>query len=48
MLGGVRSWDLTPDDNRFVMIRIGAGGQNIDRLIVVENFFPELKTRKAQ
>jgi serine/threonine-protein kinase len=45
--GGVRSWDLTPDDNRFVMIRIGAGGQDTDRLIVVENFFPELKTKKA-
>ena len=45
--GGVRSWDLTPDDNHFVMIRIGAGGQDTDRLIVVENFFPELKAKKA-
>ena len=45
--GGVRSWDLTPDDNHFVMIRIGAGGLDTDRLIVVENFFPELKAKKA-
>jgi serine/threonine-protein kinase len=41
--GGVRSWDLTPDDARFIMIRIGAGGQDTDRVIVVENLFADLK-----
>ena len=45
--GGVRSWDLTPDDTRFMMIRIGAGGQDTNQLIVVENLFSELKAKKA-
>jgi serine/threonine-protein kinase len=46
-VGGVRSWDITPDDDRFLMIRIGAGGQAGNELIVVENLFPELKQRGA-
>jgi len=41
--GGIRSWDLTPDDTRFAMIRIGAGNQNANQLIVVENLFADLK-----
>ena len=44
-VGGVRSWDVTPDDDRFLMIRIGAGGQAGNELIVVENLFPELQER---
>ncbi len=48
--GGVRSttvhqqYDVTPDDQRFVMIR-DLGGQEASELIVVENFFEELKAK---
>ena len=34
----------TPDDQRFVMIR-NIGEQNAGELIVVENFFEELKAK---
>ncbi len=47
-VGGVRSWDLTPDDARFLMIRQGAGGQSGNELIVVENIFPELAATRAR
>jgi hypothetical protein len=46
--GGVRSWDLTRDGTRFVMIRTGAGGGETSELTVVENFFAELAARKAR
>ena len=46
-IGGVRSWDITPDDDRFLMIRIGAGGQASNELVVVENIFPELRKKGA-
>ena len=46
-VGGVRSWDVTSDDDRFLMIRIGAGGQAGNELIVVENLFPELRQKGA-
>jgi len=36
-----RSYDVAADDQRFVMIRSSAAGVN--RLVVVENFFEELK-----
>jgi len=42
-LVGVNAWDVTLDDQRFVLARVrgGASGQ----LIVVENFFEELKEK---
>ena len=39
-------YDVTPDGRRFVMIRQGdEAGSNETRLIVVENFFRELRER---
>ena len=39
-------YDVTPDDQRFVMIRVAGGkGDNDTELIVVENFFEELKAK---
>jgi hypothetical protein len=35
---------VTPDDQRFVMIR-SLGAEEVDELIVVENFFEELKAK---
>ncbi len=35
---------MMPDDQRFVMIR-NLGGQEASELIVVENFFEELKAK---
>ena len=41
-----RMYDVTPNDQRFVMIRLQAeGGGDDTQLIVVENFFEELKER---
>ena len=37
-------YDVTPDDQRFVMIR-NLGGQEASELIVVENLFEELKAK---
>jgi len=45
--GGVRSWDITPDDQHFVMIRVGSGSGDETQLTVVENFFPDLKAKRA-
>ena len=39
-----QQYDVTPDDQRFVMIR-NLGGQEGSELIVVENFFEELKAK---
>ncbi len=39
-----QQYDVTPDDQRFVMIRI-VGEQKATDLIVVENFFEELKAK---
>ena len=39
-----QQYDVTPDDQRFVMIR-NLGGQEASELIVVENFFEELKAK---
>jgi len=41
----VGSWDLTPDDKRFIMIRSGAGNSSTGELVVVENLLAELKLR---
>jgi serine/threonine-protein kinase len=43
-LRGVTNWDVAPDGERFVMIRDRAGKERT-KLIVVENFFEELKAR---
>ena len=39
-----RGYDVTPDDQRFVMIR-SLAGEDATELIVVENFFEELKAK---
>ncbi len=39
-----QQYDVTADDQRFVMIR-DLGGQEAGELIVVENFFEELKAK---
>ena len=39
-----RAYDVTADDQRFVMIRL-RGGAVGDALVVVENFFEELKAK---
>ena len=36
-------YDVTPDDQRFVMLRIGADLAAASELILVTNFFEELK-----
>ncbi len=38
-----QQYDVTPDDQRFVMIRSIRDAEAADELIVVENFFEELK-----
>jgi hypothetical protein len=42
-IGGIGSWDVTPDDRRFVMIRGGSGGSVSSELVVVENLLAELR-----
>ncbi len=37
-------YDVTPDDQRFVMIR-NRGAEEAGELIIVENFFEELKAK---
>ncbi len=39
-----QQYDVTPDDQRFVMIR-NRRGEEAGELIVVENFFEELKAK---
>ena len=39
-----RMYNVTPDDQRFVMVR-SLGGVEASELIVVENFFEELKAK---
>ncbi len=36
-------YDVSPDDQRFVMLRVGAEGTDNTELILVENFFEELR-----
>ena len=46
--GGPRSWDITPDDQRFVMIQLAGSGDTQNReVVVVENLFPELTARRT-
>ncbi len=40
-----RTYDVTADDEQFVMIRLGGPGNAGGELIVVENFFEELKAK---
>jgi Tol biopolymer transport system component/tRNA A-37 threonylcarbamoyl transferase component Bud32 len=47
--GGPHSWDITPDDQRFVMIQLSGSGDTQSReLVVVENFFSELKAKQTR
>lgn len=46
-VGGIGTWDLTPDDKRFVMIRGGSGGSVSSEVVVVENLLAELRGRRA-
>ena len=39
------TYDVTADDEQFVMIRLGGSGNEGGELIVVENFFEELKAK---
>ncbi len=45
---GIRSWDITPDDQRFVMIGGGGGDGNPEQIVVVENFFRQLEVAQAR
>jgi hypothetical protein len=39
-----RAYDVAPDGQRFVMLRLARGpGEDDFRLVLVENFFEELK-----
>jgi hypothetical protein len=39
-------FDISPDDRRFLMVRMrGAGVEEAPRLIVVENWMEEVKAR---
>jgi len=40
---GHAMYDVSPDDQRFVMLRIGEASEGDARLILVQNFFEELK-----
>ncbi len=42
---GYRQYDVSPDDQRFVMLLISALETEDTELIVVENFFEELRER---
>ncbi len=42
-IGGVPNYDITPDGQRFVMVRGASTGQ--DSVIVVTNWFEELRQR---
>ena len=40
------SWDVAPDDQRFIMLQIGGGDESeVSELIVVQNFFRVLRER---
>jgi len=43
---GSSQYDVSADDQRFLMLRPVAGGS--DRLIVVENWFEELKAKSRK
>lgn len=42
-----REYDVTPDDRRFVFVR-SVGGAGSDKLVIVSNWFEELKTKPKQ
>ena len=42
---GYPQYDVSFDDQRFVMLRIEDDGSGTDGLILVQNFFEELKER---
>ena len=43
--GAHPQYDVSPDDRRFVMLRIGGGEGAVGELILVQNFFEEVKER---
>jgi len=43
-LRGVSDWDIAPDGQRIIMSRDVQGAER-RRLVVVENFLPELKAK---
>jgi hypothetical protein len=44
LVGNAGAYDVSPDGRRFVMVRLAAGAGEIE-LVVVQNWFEELKTR---
>jgi serine/threonine-protein kinase len=43
------SWDVAPDDQRFIMLQVGGGNSDeVGRLVVVQNFFRELEERMGR
>ena len=40
-----RNYDVSPDDRRFLMIRRAPGSASAQQLVVVENWFSELKSK---
>ncbi len=42
---GHRMYDVSPDDQRFLMLRIDEEAEESGELILVQNFFEELKER---
>ena len=48
LVSGYPSFDVSPDGKRFIMARAAGGAaQRTDELIVVQNFFEELKAKGA-
>jgi hypothetical protein len=41
-----QGYDVTPDDQRFVMVRRPQGGE-VGEVVVVENWFEELRTTQG-
>ncbi|NIR77412.1 MAG: hypothetical protein GWM92_02705, partial [Gemmatimonadetes bacterium] len=39
------SWDVSSDDQRFIMVQLGGGEASLANLVVVQNFHEELKER---
>ena len=44
---GAPMYDVSPDDQRFVMLRIGVGLGSDSELILVENWAEELREREG-
>jgi serine/threonine-protein kinase len=42
---GVPYWDVSPDDRRFLMARVGTSAGSPNQIVVVDNWFEELRAR---